>query len=62
MLIFTIHGRMLQERLDQPVSAPPSPRAGERDVSQLTQNIINLRQEVAKYRHMLTTTKQESKL
>jgi len=29
-------------------------------VSQLTQNIMNLRQEVARYRHMLTATREES--
>lgn len=53
-------GRLLQERLDQPISAPPSPRTGGRDVNQLTENIKNLRQEVARYRHMLAATKQES--
>ncbi|XP_067934460.1 coiled-coil domain-containing protein 6-like isoform X1 [Watersipora subatra] len=55
-----VEKRMLQERLDQPVSAPPSPRTGERDVTQLTQNIMNLRQEVARYRHTLAATKQEN--
>ena len=55
---------MLQEKLDEPVSAPASPRDIKNgDTTQnLTIYIAQLRSEVHKLKNILSTTKSERKL
>lgn len=53
--------RMLQEKLDQPVSAPPSPRdINNGDLAaNLTMHVQHLRNEVAKLKTQLLNAQQE---
>ncbi|XP_064638623.1 coiled-coil domain-containing protein 6-like [Lineus longissimus] len=54
--------RMLQEKLDQPVSSPPSPREinnGDR-ADNLTAHIQNLRAEVSQLKHQLSSAQMEN--
>nr|CAG4652003.1 EOG090X09V8 [Triops cancriformis] len=55
--------RMLQIKLDQPVSAPPSPRdasnVSNQNPEQITSHIQGLRGEVSRLRHQLTRAQQE---
>ena len=55
---------MLQEKLDQPVTGPPSPRDMHNgDTAQnLTQHIENLRGEVTKLKDMLRRAQVERKI
>ena len=56
--------RILQEKLEEPVSSPPSPLdISNGDTSKnLTQHIGRLRNEVSKLRNMLLTSQNECKL
>jgi coiled-coil domain-containing protein 6 len=63
MYIDKIYYRMLQEKLDQPVTGPPSPRdMNNGDTAQnLTQHIENLRGEVSNLKDMLRRAQVERK-
>ena len=54
---------MLQEKLDQPISSPPSPRdMNSSDIAvHLSQNINTLRQEVNNLRNQLVAAQAERK-
>ena len=53
-LFFLFTNRLLQEKLEQPVSEPPSPRrTSEVDVDDLSLNVSVLRGEVANLRDQL---------
>ena len=60
-LVLLVYCRMLQEKLDQPISSPPSPRdLGSSDIaSHLSQNISTLRQEVNNLRNQLVAAQAE---
>lgn len=57
------HYRMLQEKLEQPVSAPPSPRDINKGdtAANLTLHVQHLRNEVAKLKMQLLNAQQERK-
>ena len=55
--------RLLQEKLEQPISEPPSPRDLDREgdmAGNLTENIQSLKAEVSKLKNQLMTVERES--
>ena len=61
---FNVCFRLLQEKLEQPISEPPSPRDLDREgdmAGNLTENIQSLKAEVSKLKNQLMTVERESK-